>query len=369
MSVVRKVSLTDDTKRPSEPASVCGTSQPFCDWITVSQEHDEAVPELVDAVVTSVSPDDGLLNWESRRGFQHRGSWDTSILVCSSGNRVSLSGNVGRFGRPDNVFGYDIDTIKVLCNNIVTSLGLPAFTDGVPTFVQGKGGSTGARISRLDLTRNFACGGAREASDFLYWLSSQKVSRADVERVESTVYFGKRSKFATTKVYDKGRELAHGLRRLRRKNVNGERVDHQGYLEQLIAWCERVGLVRLETTFSSRYLTQKKLCFWSDLTTTALADHFRSYEARVMNRCEEFDDLEALAPRFQFAYHAYVRGENLRDLGWSRSTFFRYRKELLRLGVDIAKPLNVKALAIKPRVVELVPAVAPDFYHMPQLAA
>ncbi|PID62207.1 MAG: hypothetical protein CSB44_03680 [Gammaproteobacteria bacterium] len=343
------------------------STRPFCDWVTCTQVHDRDVPEVF-ASVTSRCDAEGELEWETPGGVIHEGSHSTSVLVVSDGRRVTLSGNVGRFGRPDNVFGYGVEVVKEGANTILGAFGLPPFEDGerVERVRRGEGGDLhpeisymGATISRLDMTRNFVTGSAENAGDFLYWLRSQKIGRGDTDSVGNTVYWNRHSRYARAKMYAKGAEIRAQMRR----NVQRRGAEHQRYLAELADWCDQVGLVRFEVTMKQRNLTQTGLRYWARCTDESVESEYRKREEGLMTRCENFEDVRALPVRLQNVFHAYMRGENIAEQGMSRATFYRYRQQLLAVGVDIAKELNVTALRVRPRVIELTAAEPPSFYR------
>lgn len=337
----------------------------MCDWISVSQTHTDAAT-CTSTVSVIIDTESGDVEREVPKGHQIVGSFNTGILVTSFNGRVSLSGNVGRWCRPDNVFGFDVDTVKRRCNMILQKVGLPPFTDGAFHYVQNKEGEgqkkvySGATISRLDLTVNYGTGSAKNSSDFRYWLSTQRLGRSPVTMDGNTVYYGKRSKYATLKVYDKAAEIrAH-----RKKSVwSPEQDSTDDYLKALADWCDSIGMIRVERILKSRALRQKDICYWSTMNNAVANVEFNSGVNEMRNRCEEFHDIEFLKPNEKALYHAYLRGENLRLYGYSRATFYRYKKILLAAGIDISEPLNVVALKVRPRIIELVPVEPPKFYE------
>jgi len=99
----------------------------FCDWLTIYQDHLEGgLPVLNDGCVVRFEPEafrqsideetgeirpmfDALkAEYTVMRKIEHVGSFDTKISIRCDGRRVELSGNVGRFGRPDNLFGLPV---------------------------------------------------------------------------------------------------------------------------------------------------------------------------------------------------------------------------------------------------------------------
>lgn len=355
------------------------TDSLICDWFAASQVHHDGCPELSEGIVNCCDKY-GQLEWQTHRGYNHPGSYDTNIRVKSDGNRVSLSGNIGRFCRADNVFGYGVDDCKKLANSLLDKLGLPPFTDGHEArfaiknnegeFVNNiaKGG---AKISQIHLTKNFFCGSDRNAKDFLYWLTTQKLAHTATSNYKNdSVYFGEDSTYQRTKVYNKSKAIKNELNKINRKvHDNNWRPLQLEYVKQLYKWATDSGLVRIETELKSRYLTQKYLNDWSACTDASMLVHYENKGGAIMKRCSDYVDLADLPARAQDVYHAYMSGENLKDRhGWSNRTYRRYRKMLLPVGVDIYEKLNVTALKVRPRIIELTPATMPDFYQLPSVA-
>lgn len=145
-------SLTVLRKQRFEPAHFQppSGSSVFCDWLTIYQQHlgdDSLVPTLNGGRIIKLRRPEGPLRrhfsftdengelyedlemeFTTAASFDFEGSFDTHIQVKSEGGRVSLSGNIGRFERPDNVFGYSVAECIVLANKLMLRLGLPAFT-------------------------------------------------------------------------------------------------------------------------------------------------------------------------------------------------------------------------------------------------
>lgn len=86
----------------------------FVDWITVQQLHpDGNIPVVNDGRVLAID-EDGLIEWQVDRAFECEGSHDSRVKIQSDGWTVRLSGNVGRFHRRDNIFGFALDEVNRL---------------------------------------------------------------------------------------------------------------------------------------------------------------------------------------------------------------------------------------------------------------
>lgn len=324
----------------------------FCDWITVSQQHEEK-HDYADTTYQVVCTKTGELQISKNNPVQHKGSYETSVRIQTNSGRITLSGNVGRFGRPDNLFGYSVDTVKRQANEIISSLGLPPFSAG--TFHRIDNGRkenstlvyTGAKISRIDITTNLCANSKR--SEFLNWAAQQQPSRMKTTTYGDgqTVYY--RTTLKTSKLYNKSEELIkHDKTNLR-------------YTKKLIEFCDQHGIVRHETTFKNKFLDKYGLKPWCKCTSENIQSHYL-VELNKINRTHIMNELQDLPLTIRGTYYAYINGENMNQL--SKSTFYRHRKELLKIGVDIAAPFNIVSIKTQPRVLELDTPTIPKFYQV-----
>ena len=125
MHVTRHFSLTDETTPVSAPCSsapgLCNvvnisTSsawQPkktqtlgFCDWLSIYQNHFRSdLPKIADGVVMCFDKE-GVIETATLKKSRIEGSFETAVFVRCDGETVWFDGNVSKWGRSDNVFGY-----------------------------------------------------------------------------------------------------------------------------------------------------------------------------------------------------------------------------------------------------------------------
>lgn len=350
--VTRPVCLTGETFEDAAPF--------FVDWLTVSQEHPEGGLPVVSCGAVWATDEDGQVKWQTIRRVQHEGSFETSVAIRCDGHRVELSGNIGRFGRPENVFGFGLVECLRRANELLAAYGLPPFTAGERRIVPAPRSRkdqfsrlvwTGARISRIDLTANFETGSEANASAVLAALSQQHKSKqrgATCAQGETVSWGGGRRQY--WKAYNKARELvAHGC------------AD-----ERVIEHCRRVGLVRFEGTVRSNALTDIGAAYLGDYVTGwAMGQLISLYNeaSQILGRCEKpTDDLDELPRQLRATARDYLAGMDMRST-LSRPTFYRHRRELLRYGLDIAMT-NVAPFKPRVQVIQLRPAVKPDWYQL-----
>lgn len=335
----------------------------FVDWLTLHQTHAEQLPVIHDGEVFGVDAN-GELVWKTSRKRKLEGSFETSVMVKCDGHTVFFEGNVSRFGRSNNLFGFSLAECIRRVNDILVKLGLPPFTWGrkfyrpVKTKTAGALGNsgevkecwTGARISRIDMTLNYAAGSGPDARAYMEWLGSQQHSArvkvgtfADGE----TVDWGRNSRRVYAKAYLKSTEL----------------LKH-GAPAELVSYCEHVGVVRFEVTAKSTQLIAMGCEYLGSLDMAKLIELFQDRQA-VMQRAEHtHDDLAQLPNALRRTARDYLAGDDLSRM--AGSTFRRHRSALLPYGIDIAVKRNVINFQPKVRVIELRPLSAPSWYQFGQ---
>jgi hypothetical protein len=364
--VTRKVSLTDETNLPNQ-----APGQIFCDWISIYQHHGLGLPVFADGCVIKYDAD-GVHEFTTLKKSRIEGSHESAVFIRCDGETVWFEGNVSKFGRQDNVFGYSFDQCIERINALLATLGLPPFTAGKRMEAVKYSGDdafewvwTGARLTRIDVTENFVAGSKENAYAFMRFLAGQQASRlkTGVYGEGETVDFGRGSKYAYAKAYLKGPELLRHARKLKDPD-NARQRAYSPYLEMLAAWCSSIGLVRFETTYKARYLTQHKLQYLGAFNMNQLELDFAERKS-VFTRSEcDVDQLTDLEPKTLAMYRMWQAGDDITSK-CSRATFYRHRARLLPYGVDIAIKSNVIKFQPKTRVITLGPVSPPDFYELP----
>lgn len=346
----------------------------FCDWLSIYQDHFSVgllggrVPVINSGRVFSVDQE-GVVQWDVPQKVVHRGSHDTSIRIRSDGIRVSLEGNIGRFNRPDNLFGYSVSECVRLANLLLKEFGLPPFTDAAPMPMVrkavSKGGDTdagfkavGAVLTRIDLTYNWSTGSPGNCEQFIRYLQGFKSGRQEPRSYKTTgVAWGEGSKYWYAKVYDKAAEY------FRQAGKGSKAFD-----PDLFEYMRESGIARHEISLKSRYLKQNNLWRFTqwgkDMSTEervyALFNDVVGGEAHV----DSFLEIPGRAGELAVAWRD---GADLKKR-LAQNTYYRYRRELLKYGIDIAVPSNVTRLRQRVEVIALAPASVPDWYQLPKVA-
>ena len=349
--------------RGGESWYICPASQSqsvgFCDWISIYQQHACSLPRLCDGAFISIDKDGNTVNTTLKK-LKVEGSHETRVFIRCDGGTVYFEGNVSRFGRPDNVFGYSfLDCIQKI-NNLIVGYGLPAFTSGDRFITNWRGNPrsewTGAIVTRVDLTENFATGSRDDAIAFMHWLQGQQVSRLKTGTYGDyeTVDFGRGSRRVYSKAYLKSSEI--------RRHLKGD----LSYLGKLADWCDEVGLIRFETTYKTTKLHDMGCHFLGGFDMKQLEFDFEERK-EVLTRCSaESDDFSKLPKNILATYRMWQAGDDITSK-LKRSQFYVHRKALLPYGVDISVKSNVIKFQPRTRVIKLGPVRKPDWYELPEI--
>lgn len=327
------------------------SSAPFIDWITVRQRFtlEEPLPLLFRGI-HSFHTSEGVCVSERLVAQRVSGSWNTSIVVQCDGASVLLSGNVGRFGRADNVFNRDWRGTLEALDRVCDALALPRFRSvkGLQCETSTGQRDGGAIVSTLDITKNYSCGSEPQALAFIRYCSGLNVSRCKrgVGGQESVWWVNSRR---MVKVYIKWLEMvAHG-------------ADMQ---DPLVVWCRDNGIVRVEVSLKRRLLSDLGLSDLSAISEEKLATIYAE-ETAFLAKFDSSDEPDILAriPARSRAYAAaWLAGQDLSHY-CSRATLYRHGRVLREYGLDIFSPRNVQNFPTRVRVIDLAQVDPPSWYE------
>lgn len=391
----------------------------FVDWLTISQAHPPgSLPVVGSEFRISHSLDTGEVVRQQVIGFQHEGSFDTSLHVRSDGSIVAVSGNPCAYNRPDNLVGYASVSGSVdVVNDELDKLALPRLTSErlheslktsvsvqyVPTVKNDHGTvinqpgwvvtdhgrwnahynslSTDerARISRLDITENIATSGA---VDYIRHLSSyvHHGKAGYLYPNGRTVEWGRGSRRMYHKYYDKAFDIQQKIKKLTEKlhSKNAELIEqHIAYLSRIQKWCLENGVVRRETSFKSTELIDRKMIYIENWDTEAMNNVIRPYQFHKKLNIEEtrFENIserlvsigysERKSNMAELIHTAWVHKQDYRKLCGKQRAFYNYRSMLLHVGVDIANPCDISTISLRAHRAEWKEIDPPSWYIMP----
>ncbi len=318
----------------------------FIDWLTISQIHaGESLPIIAGGAVVFYDGF-GIPRFEKASPSRIGGSYDTSLQIKCDSSHVSLSGNIGRFSRPDNLFNLGWGQTLQKANRIILAKELPVFTTSgfSPDLKERKG----AKVSRLDITANFATGSEFQARALIRWLSEKSVSRMKKGRAGDESVWWSNTRHML-KAYIKHIEMEkHGMSK-----------DDPVY-----QYCRDNGVVRVEVELKRRLLQAEGLDRIENITQGKLEDIYEQ-ETEIFRRVDRSDDpdiLDSLPARYRMTAAAWLAGEDVRSF-MTNGTLYRHARVLRDYGIDIMEPRNLVKFPVKINVINLQPLSPPDWYQ------
>ncbi len=356
----------------------------FIDWLSAYQDHPSGgLPVVGEHHVSRSCIETGELVRESTSHKQHEGSNSSSLIIRCDGTRVSISGNPSRFNRPDNLFGFPtFDECFSVFNQILIFYGLPPFTKATsnPSFRQGREGtkslmvSDGAVITRVDWTRNLTVGKG-SVPFFIRGFSSRSMGKGILPFLfpnGRTLEW--KASFWRHKLYNKSLNLIDSSKN---KKITSE---HSEYLNRLASFCDDHGVVRDEKEFKQPFLNKYGLQFYGLVKENDF--HYYLNDINELLSSIDMTHSEHIAIADQLidagvcrsgqsanstrAFHdSWLHG---RDVKKSLRTYYRHKKRLLQIGIDISIPHNPTNVSQIKIIREITVGVLspPDWYEMPK---
>lgn len=318
------------------------------------------------------------------RPLQHRGSFDTNLLVRCDGSHVRVSGNVGRWGRADNVFNHDLDQTIAKASLIVQEKGLPAFSTGHKCMKQTMSKHdidnhvnpwdwSGCHFQELHVTRNFMAGNEAISKEAMRYMSSKRGARlAKGVYGDETLVFGKQhgKLHKRVVVYRKGAEMLAHAKGLEAKKAMKASQEYQ--------FAQDVGLVRIECKWGRDFLRDNGCRYLGDTTMGKLISIFERETDFLLDAEPErlIRVVDEMPSKIRSSALHWLRGDDLRQL-LSRATFFRHVKALRDFGIDASEPRNVTGRPNTEEALQrlldtlpafnLQPLAVPEWYGLPEI--
>ena len=275
-------------------------------------------------------PDGYTLDWSIWKRKSFEGSYSSAIQIQSTTDEhgqpaIWVSGNPAKWFQGHNVFGSEdlpglvVEMLHRICSSVAV----------MPTLENLAAWQAGAiRLSRVDVTNSFDLGTLPRVRNALRSLdaTANLKHRGRGHFKGDSLTFGKGSRRWSLTLYAKGAEL----------NVKG----HALPLDLADSGVARLaqGLLRAEVRMLSLQLVAEQLEYvsgWGENTGSEL--HSRLLAGLQIAEASMLDapTLDGLPGRLTLAYQAWKDGHDLRAT-LSRPTFYRYRSQLLKHGIDIA---------------------------------
>jgi II/X family phage/plasmid replication protein len=335
------------------------------DWVTaiIPCQHPEKV---FGGNVSSITPE-GEIEWRVEKKQKIAGSHEANLDVKSLDEQtLYLDGNPVKWLQGHNLFGSDDlnGLVEAVLHRLTPLLKLTPTESDLAAWRSGS-----YELKRVDCTAMWSLPRRADVRSWLRAAEFQSKSRhgRPVTR-GGTLYFGQHSRRWTIKFYSKGDELeAPG---------KGHKLPLEIHdRDNLKLWADNK--LRGELTIRSLQLKEKgldKAANWYPcMPISLLLTYIES-----LDMAEQFSltpaILEALPARLVAVYKLWKDGEDLRAM-YPKATFYRYRSELLKHGIDIvvrqpSKPDNVIPLirVLRPEAIAQVPdwAINSPLYFDPK---
>jgi II/X family phage/plasmid replication protein len=276
-----------------------------------------------------LNKDETAIEWDSAAWDSIEGSHESSIRIRSTSpelRSLDIQGNPVKWFQGHNVFGTDdlAGLVVATYRAVAKRLGITPDARDLADVLAGN-----CTLTRVDLNNGYRLEsrGAVMASIRALDNAARLTHRGrGTLKGDSTIYFGESSTYWSMKFYSKGAEI----------EAKGHRLPEAlrvGPLEQY-ADC----LLRQEVTLRSRELHRCGLDRVDAWGHNQARKSFLHYQEKIV-LSEEVDlspaTLEALPPKLQGVYALWKNGTDLRTI-YTRRTFYRYRAEMLKFGLDIA---------------------------------
>lgn len=333
------------------------------DWLTMVVPMRHAAP-LNAGHVISIEPG-GAIEWRTDKRLQVEGSHDARLSVRTATHtadpctHVEIKGNPVKFFQGHNLWGTDdLPALAVAtCHAVADLLGIVPAPDDVARWLAGD-----IRLTTVDVTESFHLNNRGEVLAFLRSAeqTAHLAHRGRGQLVKgSTLYFGRNSRRWALKLYAKGPEIER----------KGHRQEIILALPSAKAWADRT--LRAELRVMSMELRRLKLDHVRDwfsldelpsaVTARMLRDRFEGMTMTTTAHLSA-EVMDGLRPALRVAVQAWESGSDLRA-SLPHRTFYKYRKELLPHGIDIATRMPREVSNVVPlyRVLEAKPAQVPDW--------
>lgn len=317
---------------PTQPRSDAHPVGVICDWMAGVHRYREPVQAWESGRTIKISRE-GEIEWESQDWDTIRcPSSDTSLRVKCDGEKLRFSGNIGRFQRGCNIYGFRVAECIERWAEVLRTLGFSLNGFGA-VFAEGTPGEWGTTASRLDLAGNY------DVSDYAAWCRSlllRPIGRKHPQAGKwgpTWGYDAKRSTWWKAKLYDKDAEAA-GERKARSGRTRA-RFEVSLYAE----WLKREGLHRFGPWMEDRDMGN------------VIYGRFARELFRDAPSVEDWSEIPARLRQYAILWRDGAAIETM----VSRASYFRIKSKLKEHGIDIGVPCNVTALVQRSRVVEVRP--------------
>ena len=300
------------------------------DWLSVRIPYFHQTP-INGGEVIALDPSGEIL-WKTQRKMSLEGSYSSKIQIKSMDRQsLHLSGNPSKFLQGHNIFGSNdvLPLAYMFFVAVLEKLGLPISHQNHHDWLTGQ-----YQITTIDITESFRL--PHEADVDTWIRAASQLIRGKHQGVSAyggeTIYVGQKSRRISLKIYNKHKEI--------QKHRLHKDLPMRDELEKFAR-----GLLRVEVRLHSQELKRRDLAKaenWNpSLAHELLRERIMNLEMPHKMRLTT-PELRELPPRLLAVVKLWEQGSDLRAL-YSKATFYRYRNELRKHGIDIcsAPPKNI----------------------------
>lgn len=284
--------------------------------------------EVMATIPDPTHPDGWMPDWVVQKRKALEGSHSSVIQIQSTTDEhgtpaIWVSGNPAKWFQGHNIFGSNDlpGLVREMLHRICASVGITPSANDLALWAAGM-----IKLTRADVTESYWLQTLPRVLNALRSLDSMArlKHRGRGHFKGDSLTFGKGSRRWSLTLYAKGAEIA--VHKLPLDLAESSLTQHAQ------------GLLRSEVRLLSLQLVQEQLEYvyrWGDNTASEL--HHRLMSGLEIAEATMIDSptMEGLPGRLQLAYEAWKAGKDLRAT-LARNTFYRYRNELLKHGIDIA---------------------------------
>lgn len=305
------------------------------DWIkaVIPCQHENIISG---GKVISLKPDSGEIEWQVNKRLSVEGSYSSTVQVKTDDiGLLLIDGNPSKFLQGHNIFGTNdlIGLCYEFFSHICKALGIQPSSNDLEAWRTGN-----YDLKRIDVTESFHLPSQKDVAAWLRAAAPMIRGKHQAASAYSgeTIYIGQKSRRIALKIYNKWLELKKHPLPL-----------NLPFRDELVKYSET--LLRVEVRLLSMELKHRGLnkgAAWKD-TVTAEKIHRERIETIKMSEKMRLtaDEIEDLPPRLLAVYKLWQQGEDLRTV-YPKTTFYRYRSDLVKHGIDISTPQPKKAEVI-----------------------
>lgn len=270
---------------------------------------------------------------------------------------IVIKGNPTKYLQGHNIFG--ISCIRSLVIGVVKDV-LPklGFSEFCVYRVVEKIKNWQFLVTKIDITKMFDLGSNQAVNDYLQMMPFTVSSRGDrCEFCKNTFYIGKHSGLWSFKFYNKYKEITSYSKKHRLPDF---------LPPEFLQFTE--GQLRAELVLQKKALERLELTD-PKLLQQQLDEVFERYSDSITMKNQHIreQDYLKLSSAYQATLSLWRQGRHLKTF-YSKEKYYRHRRRLLELGIDISKPpihteqrlTYVKPLRVlEPKEVQVIP---PSFY-------